>query len=561
MSFFTSRIRTLKLWQLCSVVVSLSALLIMSKGLFRWLVLSVFNEPREDMSHGWVIPFFTLFLFVRKRAELKKAIGSPSALGFCLVLFGMLVFALGSLGEQMRLTQLGAIFAVWAIFYAVWGIRFAKVAMVPVAFLLFTVPLAFLDVVTVKLRIVISMLASFLLNGFGIPVQRTGTGLFCLAGEGFSLDIADPCSGLHSVFALIALTTAYGYLDQKTARGKWALFFCAIPIAMLGNLVRIFSIAVVARFFGQGVATGYYHDFSPWCPFIIAVLVIVRLSKFFTRVFSKYEKNVTNEEADTSHGQVGEIKRFYLKAALLILTPAMIISSSIYIANAPRPQLEGVDFITSELKPLPGYEMRYPFFCQNEHCGNITEGVKLSDIPEKCPECDGRMDTVSLGERRLLPEDTIFYKANYYDETGDVWRVAVIVNGASRLSIHRPEICLPAQGMSIEKGRVETFKLDDGSELDVHCMDVRPRSQASTSRMGHSYFFVSKNDRAASHSKRIFISVRDRAIYRRITRWSMVTLSGEEPFADTPERRAATERFLSQLMPMLFNIESGGDAR
>ncbi len=275
-------ISKIRLAQVSSFAFSFAALILMSDELFHWLRHSVFNEPREDMEHGWFVPLFSLFLIWLKRNELKAASGMPSLIGLVLALFSLCIFAFGSYNEQIRITQLGAILLIWAIFYAIWGRGFALTISFPCAFLLFTVPLAFLDIITVKLRMIISAVASVLLNGFGIPVLRTGTGLYCLSGEGFSLDIADPCSGLRSIFALTALTAAYAYLNQKSLRGKWLLFLCAVPVAILGNLVRIFLIAVVARFFGQSAATGFYHDYSGYLTFIIAVIAIVSAGNFLS---------------------------------------------------------------------------------------------------------------------------------------------------------------------------------------------------------------------------------------------------------------------------------------
>ncbi len=549
-------------WQNISLLVSFFILITACGGLFGWLGHFVFNEPREDMAHGWFVPIFSFVLLWMKRDDLKKSISCPSFFGYLLTLVGVLLFFVGELGEQVRFTQLGAIWLAGTIFYTVFGKKFAYVAAFPVAFLLFTVPLGFLDIVTVKLRVIISAVASLLLNGAGIPVLRTGTGLQCLSGEGFSLDIADPCSGLRSIFALAALTAAYSYLNQKTTRGKISLFLCAVPVAMLGNLARIISIAVVACLFGQKAATGFYHDYSGYVVFVVALMFVIGLGNFFSKLFKKYENNKpekdTPEHIGTDNVAAPRVRPRLRDFIVLILLPVTLLSMKVIIKNAPSPTLEGSDFVTDSLKPLPGYSMRIPYFCQNEQCQNLTEAFDGEVFTAKCSKCGSVMDSVSLAEKNILPEDTTFLKANYYDSMGDAWRVSVIVNGKSRLSIHRPEICLPAQGMSIEEGKVESFKLSNGLKLDMHCMVVRPRTSTSKIRMGHGYLFVSAHDMAASHLKRILIAVRDRVLFRRITRWSMVTVSSEESFTSNSERKEATGAFLSELMPTLFNKGKNG---
>ncbi|MBR0057194.1 MAG: exosortase [Kiritimatiellae bacterium] len=544
--------RRLRLLQSATFAASLAILLAMCRPVFSWLTGSVFNEPREDMAHGWFIPLFTIALFWLKRRELRAAAAAPSPAGVLLMLPGLACFAFGSLGDQVRFSHVGAIWLLWAILYAVWGRALAREAAFAVAFLLFTMPMGFLDIFTVKLRIVTAAVAATLLNGLGIAITRVGTGLHCLAGGGFNLDIADPCSGMRSIFALTALTAGYAYLTQKTMRGKWLLFLCSIPLAMLGNLARIFSIAIVAAAFGQQIATGFYHDYSGYVTFLVAVLAMIAIGDLLHRLLDKPSAPRHADDIQSSSPRANPAPHPFAASAILTAIPVILLASHISILRAPPPYQEGDEFIASSLPVLDGYSAHIPYFCQNEHCLASVECDFGEAPPAKCPRCDGPLDPVSLGEHDLLPADTRIMKCNYYDTLGNGWKVSVVVNGRSRLSIHRPEICLPAQGWSIERGHIENFPLAGGESLAVHCMDVRPRASSSSQRMGHGYFFVNPRQRAASHFRRIFISVRDRALARRVTRWAMVTISADEPLASTERRRDDTAAFLSALFPRVF---------
>ena len=562
-----SRISPLRIFQAVSLAVSVAILLSMCRDVFLWLAYAVFLEPREDMAHGWFIPVFTLALFWLKRRELKAAAGTPSFAGLLLTLPGIFFFLVGSLGDQLRISHVAAIWLLWALLYAVYGRAFARLAAFPVAFLLFTMPMAFLDFFTVRLRIVIASLSTFLLDGLGIPMTRIGTGLYCPIGQGFNLDVADPCSGMRSIFALAALTAGYAYLTQKTLRGKWLLFACSIPLAMLGNLARIFSIALVAVAFGSKTALGFYHDYSGYVVFLVAVMAMVAVGEAIARLFSGKTAGgkIENGKCASESGclQHGESQISNLKSQIsffvvpLVLLPLIFAATAFHIRHAPPRVQESDSFVAQALGPLDGYTVRYPVFCQSENCLDSIELEDLADMPEKCPKCGAKIDTRSLGENDLLPADTRILKANYYDLLGNAWRVSIVVNGHSRMSIHRPEICLPAQGWSIENGTIETFRLNDGENLAMHCMDVRSRSSVSASRLGHGYFFVNPRQKAASHLRRILVSVRDRAFAGRIVRWAMVTLSSEEPFASSPARKEQTEEFLSALMPMAFPRGTG----
>lgn len=516
-----------------------------SMDLFHWLARFVFGEPREDMAHGWFVPLFSLAILWMRRREIAQGAGAPSLCGLVSLLIGLFLFAVGTLGDQVRITHIAAIWSLWSIAYALWGRRLAREVLFPAAFLLFTVPMSFLDAVTVKLRMAIAVAASVLLNGFGLPVSRSGTGLYCLAGEGFNLDIADPCSGLRSIFALMALSAAYGYLTQKNNLARWLLFIASVPVAMLGNLARIFSIAVVAGIAGQKAATGFYHDYSGYVVFVVAILCVMWLGGVLQRRLG----GAGGRKEEPPRGEDAAPRPLF--ALFSVIVPLSVAGMWLAVANAPKLEEEPVDFIAQSLGEIPGYSLKIPWFCQNEQCGAIAEYAP-GEVPEaECALCRGEMHCVSPGERNKLPQDTAFLKGNYHDTMGKPWRVTVVVNGKTRQSIHRPEVCLPAQGLSIEKSRVEDFRLESGGTLSIHTMELRHRSLFGEERFGHGYFFISRDRLAASHLRRILASVCDRAFRRRITRWAMVTISADEPFSSGEGRTEETQTFLSGFFEML----------
>ena len=251
------------------------------------------------------------------------------------------------------------------------------------------------------------------------------------------------------------------------------------------------------------------------------------------------------------------------RLAVPLLAAATVLATAVYLRALPPPAEEPADFIVEVLPPLDGYRAAYPWFCQNEQCAKVVETGSPSDKPAACPSCGAEMKHASLGELTVLPPDTGFRKCNYYDAMGEVYRVTVVVNGKSRQSIHRPEVCLPSQGFSMENGHVAEFKLDNGETLPMRCVDLRRRDSGPGRRMGQGYYFVCRDGQVASHLSRMFRSVRDRAFRNKITRWAMVTLFCEESLTTPPEREKAVADFLSRLHPALTmradaNPKAGG---
>ena len=157
----------------------------------------VFFSAQEDMTFAALVPLFSAYLAWEDRGNLAKAAAGPSIWGFAACVPLLFASFLGSRGEQMRLEQLGFIGLVVALPWAFYGWKCARRLAFPAAYLLFTIPLAsFLDFVTVKLRLFAVATAIAVLNGFGLDAAQQGTAIISNGAMPFSIDVAEPCSGL-----------------------------------------------------------------------------------------------------------------------------------------------------------------------------------------------------------------------------------------------------------------------------------------------------------------------------------------------------------------------------
>jgi exosortase/archaeosortase family protein len=82
----------------------------------------------------------------------------------------------------------------------------------------------------------------------------------------------------------MALTAAYAWYTQPTWRRRAALFACSVPLAILGNIVRILSICLVAACANADFALGFYHDYSGYVVFIVAIGCMVACGEVISRV-------------------------------------------------------------------------------------------------------------------------------------------------------------------------------------------------------------------------------------------------------------------------------------
>lgn len=114
------------------------------------------------------------------------------------------------------------------------------------------------------LRMLMTDLSSNVLSVFSVEHVRQGTALLSPgdaaagldAGEKFALEVANPCSGIRSLFSLTMIGALFGYLALGKTWQWMALMASAIPLAVIGNAVRIVLLLAASRWFGSEFAVG-----------------------------------------------------------------------------------------------------------------------------------------------------------------------------------------------------------------------------------------------------------------------------------------------------------------
>ena len=462
---------------------------------------AVFNGTMEDLSYGWYVPIFSCYVLWRERRELVASVGAPSAWGLLLAVPSAFAGLLGAGGSQIRLEIVGFVGLLAALVLAFFGRRTARQALFPVLFLLFCLPLhSFLDIVTIHLRQFAVSVAYGVLQGAGADVVRQGTMLASASGS-FSIDVAEPCSGLRSLFALMALTAGYGYFTQKTWPRRVLLFALSVPIAIAGNVVRILSIAVVAATCSADFAIGFYHDYSGYVVFIVAVALMVAAGGLVAWLGERLALRPRKPVAEQPPAQPSHAPAPAGRACLAIPVVMAVLTVSVMLYQAQTVN---------------------PTLCE-------APSVRLGEIPGYASE------VLPAGEAELhtLPADTIIDKRLYKAEDGSWHQVSLIIGGRSKSSIHRPEMCLPSQGFLMAEPRSI-----EAAGVEWRCVTLRRQTAAP---LGFAYTFFNQDGfRTGSHVRRIFRDVWDRSMLRRIDRWAMVTVNSS--FSDDARLAAFLEK-------------------
>ena len=220
-----------------------------------------YDDP--DYSHGFLVPLISGYLVWERRQKLTAAPLNPSPWGMAVLTLGLSMLVIGSIGAELYLQRTSLIVIMSGLVLLILGREYLRVLSLPLIFLIFMVPLPAIVVnaVAFPLQLLAAQTATLCLFNLGIPVLREGN-VIMLAGT--TLEVAEACSGIRSLQALVALGTVYAYFSQHETWKRWALVAVSIPIAILANAFRVTGTGMLAHYWGAEAAEGFYHTFPAW---------------------------------------------------------------------------------------------------------------------------------------------------------------------------------------------------------------------------------------------------------------------------------------------------------
>lgn len=199
---------------------------------------------------------------------------------------------------------------------------------------------------------------------------------------------------------------------------------------------------------------------------------------------------------------------------------------------------------------------------------SATESGVIMTLPERVGGFSGKDQPLSEGERFVLPKDTEILKMAYTDNAGDVLNAQIVLSGAEKRSIHRPELCLPAQGWAINRRETIPVKLSNGREISVlkttisRQVEVAPGVTRPLTSL-YCYWFVGKDVTTSSHMMRVFLTSWDRIVHHKNHRWAYVSVSApvlqgfKQGGLDLQGTQKMIEGFISEVGPRIMKV--GGE--
>ncbi|MFH0827580.1 MAG: exosortase/archaeosortase family protein [Candidatus Omnitrophota bacterium] len=244
---------------------------------FIW-VFDRWTSAETYYSHGILIPIISIFLVWQKRKKLNLLKFNPTRKGWLFFIPGILIYLISSLWGVYFSAGFSLLLVLTGLILLFLGRQFLKKLLFPLFFLIFMIPLPMVAIANLsfRLKILASQVAVFIVNMLGLPAIREGS---VIKTAHSYLVVEDPCSGIRSLIALIALGTLLAYLSRLSKPKKVVLFLSAIPIAIFSNVIRIAALTLVSEMYGSKVATGTFHDVMGIMVFVIAFLGLALVGK------------------------------------------------------------------------------------------------------------------------------------------------------------------------------------------------------------------------------------------------------------------------------------------
>lgn len=236
-------------------------------------------NPENNQEHSVLVLPIAIFLVWYHRGKLAAARLAPWNAGLLIVAFGVACFVLGARSLQPRISIFALPIILLGMVAFLWGRQAARIVLFPCAFLLFMVPVGGLVQGTVSLQILVSTVCNALASLVGMKIEASGTTIRSLDGS-FNFEIAEGCSGIRSLMAMTTLTALYVHFTQREWWKKGVIFAGSVVFAVVGNIGRIFTVILFAKFVSPRIAGGIYHDYSGFIFFPIAVMSMVGFSHF-----------------------------------------------------------------------------------------------------------------------------------------------------------------------------------------------------------------------------------------------------------------------------------------
>jgi exosortase len=239
-----------------------------------------------SLSHGFAVPFLSAYLLWTRRRLLAEVPVRGSLWGLPLIVLAVGMLVIGSLGAESFIARVSLPVALFGTVLFLMGTSVTRHAWVAIAYLVFMIPLPYLTLktLTYKSRIFDAGITATVLGWLGVPIFHDGVLLHL---SNMTLEVADDCSSVPAIAALLALGAAFAQMQDRPTWVRVTLTLAAAPLGLLSNIIRLILTALGAYYFGPIALNNVVHKFNGTTVFLATVVLLVVLDAMLARIWRR----------------------------------------------------------------------------------------------------------------------------------------------------------------------------------------------------------------------------------------------------------------------------------
>jgi EpsI family protein len=284
----------------------------------------------ENFSYGFLIPFVFAYLVIQRCHLLQWEKIAPAIWGTAFLTGSIALGLIGNALGEPFLSRLSLVATVAALVHVIAGWRIFRLLAFPLAYLLLMVPPPYVIVkqVSYYLKMFDAVVATEALQLIGVPVYRDS---YFLNLPNITLEVADVCSGIASLFAMVALGTVYVYFLPARIGAKLAVLASVLIFPLIANLIRIILVGASVYYYGPVMLKAFFHAFTGTFTFLLSLAMFLFVGEWFRRRYPAAEQPkqfMTMTERDDRPGLSGKL------LSVPALVAAIVLAGGLYVSRA-----------------------------------------------------------------------------------------------------------------------------------------------------------------------------------------------------------------------------------
>lgn len=255
--------------------------------IFQWMYGRYMGDD-SYYSHGFLVPFVSGYLIWLKKEELALTHKEGTWIGLLLIIIAVLIHIFGTAIYIFSVSG----FSIWILIVGVslflYGKAVTRIILFPLLFLLFMFPLpgAIITMISFPLKVLVAQMGVKIASLLGVPLLLEGFVITIPQGD---LLVGNPCSGLRSLIAFLAMGSLFAYFSDLSKGRQIFLFFLTIPIAIASNLVRVPILIYWSYRWGLESAAPdtLVHTGSGFVVFILGLILLFIALRFLGGTYEK----------------------------------------------------------------------------------------------------------------------------------------------------------------------------------------------------------------------------------------------------------------------------------